>query len=587
MNNQIGQDNCICFPKGQLPTVHNVLDANNSGQERIVVYFYKNIGSNDIKMYTPSPDKQLLIPDLPYDSGDELILVTTETISTIFNSNANRIKVFDSHFEKLQPGETVYWPIGLNYGAIEHINPNGPNNYQPNENYYGQNNYNNGQLPNGNTFYGPEGPNEFTNPETTESMWFSADIVKPNGNYQIPGTGINTNNNQKHLTFSFMSNVEVEDQSNIIIFDEWFTEQLKRMNLYHSIYDIKHVDFHFLKVLVEQILYSHGIRIGLDKVLRYTNGVALPPDDLELRPLFIGQKIDPGLFLDNHPKDISLNKYLPYIEGILVTLLYPPQVLGVIPIGKTLLPNPLQQIQGYNSSNAFGPNGYVNTGYGPYGESNRQQFSVHQYQSPYFHIQNSVPSYPKLNYDGNWNTQVNQYHQHPSGSFSGFSRPPGFSEQPYISSYRKSTSNTGPLESDKEKLPEVKIEHHIEPPKLKTKKQTPKSDRNSDPYELDDSLLEPLLNANPLESGKNFHMPSLKGVMKSLLLLLSESRSSDDDDENAAFLNSNSTEEVDIISESEDINDGERPDYRIIGGNAATGSGTPLSNKGRSAITEK
>ncbi|CAH0591596.1 unnamed protein product [Chrysodeixis includens] len=354
-------------------------------------------------MYTPNPDKQLLIPDLPYDSGDELLLVTTETVNTIFNSNSNRIKIYDNHFEKLKPDETVYWPIGLNHGAIEHIPPKvkEPINYQTNEYAYGQIGYD--KLPNSNTIFRPT---DETNPETGGSFWYST--------------------------------------------------------------------------------------------------------------------------------------------------------------------------------------------------NNMQQFNAHQ--SSYYNVKKRTPSYPysKLNYDGNYNAKVGQYS---SGSFADISRPTSISEQPYTSSYWSSSPNAGPpLGNVRRKLSDVKIEHHVEPPKLKNRKQL-QDDRNSVPDGLDEpnegkggsmvaNLFEPLLGKNTSASGKNFHLPSLNGVMKSLLVLLSDSRSAeeDNDDENLENLSSNdtnSTEEVDIISESEDINDGERPDYRIIGGNPATGSGTPLSNKGRSAVNDK
>lgn len=65
----------MCYNKAG-PTIADVLQ---NDQLRVVVYLYKD-PNNNLRIYTPSKEKQLLLPDLSLESGDGLANVDLETL---------------------------------------------------------------------------------------------------------------------------------------------------------------------------------------------------------------------------------------------------------------------------------------------------------------------------------------------------------------------------------------------------------------------------------------------------------------------------------------------------------------------------
>ncbi|KAJ8720951.1 hypothetical protein PYW08_006416 [Mythimna loreyi] len=705
--------NCFCYPDGQLPTVQQLLDSQNNGQERLVIYLYKNSATNEIKMYTPNANKQMLIPDIPYEAGDGLTTITTENVYTLLYNNPNKIKVYNDNFQTLVPPVTESFAIGLHTGAIEHVYPNADNYLNPNNNYKGNEynfvpngghnepnkestNYPNNAFPepynwmannyqftkpddplaipvnpqitpdNAQAFpLNPQGPeaqafphNHQTGPDNTQTI--TEDLVAvpvgpqssshnlqaipldpqsalPNpqafpGNQQVyPGNSIAIPDNTKpvpanpqaipvnihadpgnpqsfpdpyvggldqHIVYSFPTNQgankqqqDSQDNSNpmsaqYMTFNVWFNEQMKRFQNIKMPNDIKTIDSDTLRILVQKTFYENNIYVSADGVLTDNKGMVIDAANLELRPLLLGETFNHQI-LQNVHKVIKLPKHLPYLEGILVTLVSPPQILGIIPLGKTYLPETsyiAPPLGGLGSAN--GSKIYINS----IGASTKIPYTLAYKEikpgSTYYYTYSSPNEVPK---SGSSNSEIK--HLAVAYPYSGEGQKPqqGQNERTYWSSgpYQTGsqlpypTANWKPSEilqflGLRRKMPDAKIEHHYEAPKKSKQKGNRGKDDKGDALK-EVTTIEPFSIINGTESGRRFPAPSLKGVMKTLLYLL---------DDLPSRRGLNATEVVDAVSESKSSNDAENPDFRIIGGSAATGSGTPVSNKGRSGYIE-
>ncbi|KAJ8728657.1 hypothetical protein PYW07_006353 [Mythimna separata] len=738
-------ENCFCFPDGQLPTVQQLLDSQNNGQERLVIYLYKNSATNEIKMYTPNANKQKLIPDLPYEAGDGLITVTTENVYTLLYNNPYKIKVYNDNVQNYVPPVTESFVIGLHTGEIEHVYPNADNHFNPNNNYKG-NEYSyapnakpiNGQngvvhyepnkesakypnngfpeqyngnvnpeqhwMPNNYPYTKPDDPMAFplnpqfppNNPQAIplnpspadpqaspvniqispdnsqtilndpfglpddpqssvyklQATSLDSQSALPNpqafpGNPQVyPGTSIAIPDNNKavpgnpqpgmpnphsfpgnqqvypgnsiaipdnipsgpgnrqsfpdlyiggldqHVVYSFPTNQGANKQqpssqdinnppsAQYMTFNVWFNEQMKRFQNIKMPNDIKTVDSDTLRILVQKTFNENNIYVSADGVLTDSKGIVIDAANLELRPLLLGETFS-HQFLQSVRQVIKLPKHLPYLEGILVTLVSPPQILGIIPLGKTYLPEtsyvapPLGGL-----ANANGSKIYISS----MGTSTKVPYTLvykEMYPGPTnnyaYSSANEVPT------SGNLNSETYSKVVALTYPYSGENKKPqiGLADPTYWTSgpYQTDsqlpypTANWKPSEilqylGMRRKMSDAKIEHHYEAPK--------KSKQKKGDASKEITAVEPFPNINGTESGRRFSSPSLKGVMKTLLYIL---------DDLPSRRGLNATEGVDTENESKSNVD-ENPDFRIIGGSAATGSGTPLSNKGRSGYTE-
>lgn len=690
--------NCFCYPDGQLPTVQQLLDTQNNGQERLVIYLYKNSATNEIKMYTPSAKKQALIPDIPYDSGDGLVTVTTENVYTLLYNNPFKIKVFNDHIQTLVPKVTDSLAIGLNTGAIENIYPNSdsyliPNNDNKGNEYslapnvivangpsgefvkepqklkktstnipdsafpeqYDSNNITPGQywMPSNYPYTQPDTPvavplNPQSGPNNTQTFLEDplALIVDPQYSpYKLQATPLNSpsvlpnpqafpentqvypgnseftpDNHQvapgnaqafpdsyvggidQHAVFTFQSDQGLnklqpgsQDINNplstqYLTFDVWFKQQMKRFQNIHLPNEIKTIDSNVLRILVQKTFYENNIYVSADGVITNGKGVVIDAANLELRPLLLGETFSHQI-LQNVHKVIKLPKHLPYLEGILVTLVSPPQILGIIPLGKTYLPETsyiAPSLGGLTSVN--GSKMYI-SGIGNYAKGPLNLAYKEIYPGPTKYYAYSSPKRVPLSGNSNSETYSKTLaiaYPYSSGNQKpqlGLNERTNWSSGPYqtVSQLPYPTANWNPSEllqllGQRRKMTDAKIQHHYETPTKTRKKGTGRikliDEKGNVLQEV--TTIEPFPSINGTESGRRFPSSSLSGVMKTLLYLLNDLPSR---------RGLNSTEAVEIVKESES-NDGGGPDFRIIGGNAATGSGTPLSNKGRSGYTE-
>lgn len=123
-----------------------------------------------------------------------------------------------------------------------------------------------------------------------------------------------------------------------VTFDHWFNQQMQRMqNIGQS--PNKNFDLSSLKQQLEKTLYENGMFVTKDGVLIDYKGDALDVDNIKLRPILIGDSVAYNtVFAVNDGYKYELPSNLPYLEAVLVTLVNPPKILGVIPLGKTYVP---------------------------------------------------------------------------------------------------------------------------------------------------------------------------------------------------------------------------------------------------------
>ncbi|XP_022823362.1 uncharacterized protein LOC111354255 [Spodoptera litura] len=777
MNSLLDQtQHCFCYPDGDLPVVNKLLDSEDHGLERLVVYLYKAINSNEIKMYTPSAEKQMLIPDIPYDSNDGLLTLTNENVDMLFYDNPYKIKVYNDRFETLNPTVVSSLPIGLHQGEIEHILPgaNDDTNSNDNDSSNGYdynayanpqyNGYDDANLPqpeaspikpldfdsNGSPGNNLE-PNQNTNPESLvpDQNWvdpntnpdslgpgqnwvvpnINSDGLRPGEHWVVPNTNLeglgpdqnlvdpgtnpeslgpgqnwvvpNTNSdglgpgqhrvvpntnpeslgpdqnwvdpstkpdglesdqnwvvpntnpeslgpdqnwvvpstnieglgpdqhwiipNKKPENFEEISAVlnanDLQDpllpesqafplapddklRSQIVYsflgdlatsqagtFDAWFKQQMKRFQHPHFPGDLKNIDSNLLKTLVVKIFSENKIYISTNGVITGPNGEIIDIANLELRALLLGEKINLEIF-NNSEKKISLLKRLPFLEGILVTLVSPPQILGIIPLGKIYLTKSsiymdqiLGQLSAINSSKVYTSKYTDATVY-----LNPSQSTLNRFLSEPGKISvESISSISSAGNTGNWETNLHAQAVPLSNKETQLSRAgPYWNSGQYYSAPNVPYPNWNPLVEiqplGQRRKSNVKIEHLVEPPPIKTRKKI-----NDDPSTQKDTktkvttTITPSGNVNSTEPARRFSGPILQGMLKTLMLLLNDTPI-----RRQYQSKQNTTQNFDIISDSELTKyDEDGPDFRIIGGSAATGSGTPVSSKGRSGYNEE
>ncbi|KAH9634329.1 hypothetical protein HF086_011589 [Spodoptera exigua] len=593
---------CFCYPGDDLPVIHKLLDPKNKGQERLVIYLYRSVDSNEIKMFTPNSDKQMLIPDIPYDSNDVLVTVTNENIDTLFYNNPNKIKVHNDYLETVNPTVVSSLPIGLNQGEIEHIFPGYTDDISLNDkessNEYDNDDY---VVP---PYKSYDNANlAQVEAQTVPLKSFPENDFETNQNWALPNTNLDgfeetlqgvlpsssafllppEDNIQQKLVYSFQNNDNTATSQDHLSFDAWFKQQMKRFQNPHFPSDLKSIDSDLLKVLVIKIFSKNKINISSNGVITGRNGETIDTANLELRPLLLGEKISLQIFNTNHKK-INLLKRLPFMEGILVTLVSPPQILGIIPLGKIYLTKNsnyidqiINQLSALNSSKVYTSKHTDATFY-----LNPSQSTINNILSEPENIR--VESISSFTSDqdggrkGKWETDIkaqaiplpDERTQWNSGLY--YSAP----NVPY--------PNWHPLveiqPSGKRRKFNAKIEHIFEPP-TKTRNnavegtQTALKEAN---IKVTSTTKPPVDSSKPK---KKLSEPLLKGMLKTLMDLLNDTPRRDQS-------KSNTTHNFDIISDSELTKyEEDGPDFRIIGGSAATGSGTPVSSKGRSGIREE
>ncbi|CAH1634782.1 unnamed protein product [Spodoptera littoralis] len=736
MNSLLDQtQHCFCYPDGDLPVVNKLLDSEDHGLERLVVYLYKAVNSNEIKMYTPSAEKQMLIPDIPYDSNDGLVTLTNENVDMLFYDNPYKIKVYNDRFETLNPTVVSSLPIGLHQGEIEHILPganddtnsndkdnsngydynayanpqyngyddadlpqpealpikpldfdsNGSpgNDLEPNQNWVDQNTNPEGLGPDQNWVdpgtnpesLGPGqnwvvpntnsdglGPGQHwvvpnTNPESlgpdqnwvnpstnpdgldSDQNWVvpntNPESLGPDQNWVVPSTNVDGLGpdqhwvipNKKPESFEEISAVlnanDLQDpllpesqafplapddklRSQIVYsfqnlgdlatsqagtFDAWFKQQMNRFQHPHFPGDLKNIDSNLLKTLVVKIFSENKIYISANGVITGPNGEIIDIANLELRALLLGEKINLEIF-NNSDKKISLLKRLPFLEGILVTLVSPPQILGIIPLGKIYLTKSsiymdqiLGQLSAVNSSKVYTSKYTDATVY-----LNPSQSTLNRILSEPGKVKvESISSISGAGNIGNWETNLHAQAVPLSNKETQLSRSgPYWNSGQYYSAPNVPYPNWNPLVEiqplGQRRKSNVKIEHLVEPPPIKTRKKI-----NDDPSTQKDTktkettTIAPPANVNSTEPARRFSGPILQGMLKTLMLLLNDTPI-----RRQYQSKQNTTQNFDIISDSELTKyDEDGPDFRIIGGSAATGSGTPVSSKGRSGYNEE
>lgn len=133
--------------------------------------------------------------------------------------------------------------------------------------------------------------------------------------------------NHKHLELS-TGNVETEEN---ISFDKWFHQQIESLQNVHLLEHTQSINNEVLRSQVQKTLVDNDMAINPSGIITDSSGVPIHLDNLQLRPILIGDSVTNQQILAGVDKDI------PYLEGIIVTIADPPKVLNVIDLGKTYI----------------------------------------------------------------------------------------------------------------------------------------------------------------------------------------------------------------------------------------------------------
>lgn len=110
INNE-NPDQYCCFPVSLVSSsLEEQLDPQNSGLERLVVYLYRNVPSDEAYLYIPNRDKQSLFPGLNYEQSDVLQKLTDKGI--LKNNTNNSILVNNTSPQPLI--DDTKWSIYIN-----------------------------------------------------------------------------------------------------------------------------------------------------------------------------------------------------------------------------------------------------------------------------------------------------------------------------------------------------------------------------------------------------------------------------------------------------------------------------------------
>ncbi|XP_064074527.1 uncharacterized protein LOC135193927 [Vanessa tameamea] len=115
-------------------------------------------------------------------------------------------------------------------------------------------------------------------------------------------------------------------------FDMWFQKQIALIQQNrHS--KSQAINKNELRSFILNALHKNGIIVNKDGNLVDTNGNFLDLTNLQLRPILLGDPTEYNKLVAAQ-KCVIPHK-LPYLEAVLVTLTYPPKILGIVPLGKT------------------------------------------------------------------------------------------------------------------------------------------------------------------------------------------------------------------------------------------------------------
>ncbi|XP_052744585.1 uncharacterized protein LOC128199376 [Bicyclus anynana] len=112
-------------------------------------------------------------------------------------------------------------------------------------------------------------------------------------------------------------------------FNSWFSEQMKTIRLNRpSISNA--INLNSFRVLLIKALYDNGINISKDGRMYDSKGNLLKMSHLQLRPILLGDPMDYEKLIASGKCVIPYN--IPYLEAVLVILVYPPRILAIIPL---------------------------------------------------------------------------------------------------------------------------------------------------------------------------------------------------------------------------------------------------------------
>ncbi|KAM3965952.1 uncharacterized protein ACR2FA_012804 [Aphomia sociella] len=442
-------------------------------------------------MYTPSVETQRALPEIPLQSNDDLKVIGSQTVVQIFEHNPLVItieKTKSLHYDyTIKPGTYPIHnkgPIGVNIGNIKE---------------------------------------KAMVTERKRTLGRRREkIVQTN----TADLGYDISDETKYNGYGYKT------------FDTWFYEQARVFpELTKTGYsDI--INIYVFKNEVVKIIKLNGMTIGVDGLVHDLTGSIVDMRNLKLRRIVIEERtVNQGI----DSPFVSL-------DGVMVTVVYPPKILGVIPMKSTYFPDELPQTsQSLQATNLY-----------------QSQQPLHQTIQTTHSVKSSMPiehavvlNEMSQKCKGSLcNKQSSLYGQLPAG---------GILKEKSKSTTVVSTSSHNINDIDDiEKQLRLQFGKKFDT-EIQMRKETKKPE--------DDSSLKYLTNV--LNAYKLTPLNQLTKLMKTFVGPIS------------AIMNQGTETKED--SKGEEAQEKTGDDYlgfRIIGGNAATASGAPLNLRGRSAHTD-
>ncbi|XP_059060992.1 uncharacterized protein LOC131853920 [Achroia grisella] len=526
-------------------------------------------------MYTPSAETQRAMLEIPLESNDDLQVISSQTVTQIFEHNPRVINIEKTkslHYDyTIKPGSFPVnnkGPIGVNIGSIqkEILKPGktinstnsetGHSNSQINTQYmYNPPKYDITQVtssvkevlhhPSSQENNVPAGIFDNVAPinqlikdrDTISFPWFQGkqkDVLWPNRETSsMHHTNIAEHSyNVGYGIYDDTKNNKYETNT----FNTWFNEQAKLFPELKQPGSSDIINISMLKKEILKIIEQNNMIIGEDSLVRDLNGALVDMRNMKLRRIVIEEKTV-----------TDYNGPLLSLDGIMITLVYPPRILGIIPLRKTYFSEEVNKIsQSLDASQ-------LHDSPKPVQSTQLLQSTVSKKIETSQSVQSSKPvEHTKI--------VVNKVSHNCEGSICNEG---SLNELPASGIITEKTKSTTVVNSQ---TSSQNIENKNENANLlqKRKKQDTKLQMRKQ-SKNDDSPFKFV--ANMLDTYKLMPIDQISKLVNNFISPFT------------TIMNQSSATKEET---HEKIGEDDYPDFRIIGGHAATASGAPLITRGRS-----
>ncbi|XP_063622791.1 uncharacterized protein LOC134794887 isoform X2 [Cydia splendana] len=115
-------------------------------------------------------------------------------------------------------------------------------------------------------------------------------------------------------------------------FDHWLREQLRITTLNGNRIPTSTSDITALDRAIRNVLLQNGWIVTGEGTLLDGNGRTSSLDNLKLRPILVGKTFSYDRFMKKSTHEYTTSSKVPYLEGLLLTMIQPAKILGIVPL---------------------------------------------------------------------------------------------------------------------------------------------------------------------------------------------------------------------------------------------------------------